>query len=106
MEEDAIDIIILAMADRYSARGEEINEQVVKKNIDGLQALLDFYLDIKDKLAPLPKLLSGEEIMALLNIEPSKELGNIIKNLQEAQLNSEVNTREDATAYVLSHYKA
>lgn len=101
MENEAIDVILLAMADRLSARGVEITDDVVNKNIGGLQKLLDYYLNIEDSLEPLPKLISGEEIMELLNIRPSKELGTIIKVLKEAQLSGDVSTKEDAIKFVL-----
>lgn len=100
MENEVIDVIILAMADRFSARGVEITDEIIEKNINSLQSLLDFYLSVRDTLKPLPKLLSGDEIMKMLNLKPSKELGSIIKSLQEAQLAGDVATREDAVAFV------
>lgn len=102
MGNEVMDIIFLAMADRLSARGIEITEEIVEKNITGLQKLLDFYLNIKDNLKPLPKLVSGDEIMNLFNLKPSKELGNIIKSIQEAQLSGEVTTKEDAINFIKS----
>lgn len=100
METEVIDIIILAMADRLSARGPEITDEIVKKNIKNLQKLLDFYIHVKDSIKPLPKLLSGEEIMEILNIKPSKELGNIIKEIQEAQVSGDITTREEALKHI------
>ncbi|MBR1907514.1 HD domain-containing protein [bacterium] len=105
MENDVIDNIILAMSDRMSARGKAVTEEMVKDNISGLTNLLNFYLEIKDTLEPLPKLLDGEEIMEILNLKPSKELGNVIKQLKEAQLNGDVNTKEDAVKYIKSMQK-
>lgn len=102
MENEVMDVIILAMADRYSARGEEISEEIVQNNINSLQKLLDFYLSAKDNLKPLPKLLSGEEIMEILNLKPSKELGNIIAELKEAQISGDINTKEEALDFVKS----
>ena len=67
-----------------------------------LQALLDFYLDVKETLKPLPKLLCGEEIMEILHLKPSKELGEVINILKEAQISGDVNTKEDAIACVKS----
>lgn len=103
MENDVIDVIILAMADRLSARGVEITDEIINKNINNLQSVLNFYLDVKESLKPLPKLLSGEEIMELLNIKPSKELGNIIKSMQEAQLSGEIATKKEAINFVKSY---
>lgn len=100
MENEVIDVIILAMADRLSARGVEITDDIVKKNINNLQKLLDFYLNIQDSLEPMPKLLSGEEIMEILRIPPSVQLGEIIKAMQEAQLSGEISTREEALAFI------
>ncbi len=100
MENEVIDIIILAIADRLSARGIEITDEIVEKNISELKSLLNFYLKIKDSLKPLPKLLSGEEIMKMLDLKPSKELGNIIKLLKEAQLSGEVTTKEEAVKFI------
>lgn len=104
METEAIDIIILAMADRFSARGVEISDEIVQKNINSLQALLDFYLNIKETLKPLPKLLSGEEIMELLNVKPSKELGDIVKALKEAQLSGDITTKKQAVNFINTGY--
>lgn len=102
MGNEVIDIIILAMADRLSARGVEITDEIVERNLNKLQTLLDFYLNIKDSLKPLPKLLSGEEIMNILNITPSKELGDIIKKLNEAQLSGEITTKNEALNFIES----
>ena len=100
MEDDVIDNILLAMSDRLSARGKAITDEVVHKNISGLTNLLKFYLEVKDNLEPLPKLLSGEEIMEMLNLKPSKELGEVIKALQEEQFNGEITTKEQAIEFV------
>lgn len=102
MDNDVIDIITLAMADRLSARGVEITDEIVEKNINNLMALLEYYLKIKDDLKPLPKLISGEEIMEALNIAPSKELGEIIKAIKDSQLAGEITTKEEALAFVKS----
>lgn len=100
MGDEVIDIIILAMADRLSARGTDITDEIVEKNIKNLKSLLNFYLTVKDTLKPLPKLLSGEEVMELLNIKPSKELGEIIKSLKEAQLSGDISTKKEAVKFV------
>ena len=100
MENNSIDAIILAQADRLSARGPAVSEEMVKKNINSLNRLLKFYLDVKDTLEPLPKLLSGNEVMDILKISPSPKLGEIMKALQEAQLNGDVITKEHAITFI------
>ena len=102
MGENVVDNIILAKADRLSARGVDITEEIVNVNLNGLNKLLQFYLDKKDTLKPLPKLLDGQEIMKILNIKPSPKLGEVIDALKEAQLNGDVLTHDDAIKFVKS----
>ena len=105
MEKDSIDVICLAKADRLSARGVEITDEIVEKNINSLNYLLQFFLDNKKCLEPLPKLLSGNEIMEILQIQPSKRLGKIVKALNEAQLSGDVVTKEDAIKFIKQDVK-
>ncbi len=42
MEDDAIDNILIAQADRLSARGPEITDDIVNENISALNNLLNF----------------------------------------------------------------
>ncbi len=100
--DNAIDLITLAKADRLSARGPMITDKMIKENIDGLNRLQEFYLKIKPTLKPIPILLNGNEIMELLNIKPSKKLGEILNNLHEAQMDEQILTKEDAINYVKS----
>ncbi len=100
MDTNSIDNIILAMADRLSARGPEITEQIVERNISSLNMLLKFYLEVRENLKPLPILLTGNDVMEILKIKPSVELGKIMTALHEAQLSGYVVTREQAVEFV------
>ena len=102
MGDNVVDNILLAKADRLSARGIDITEEIVNVNLSGLDKLLDFYLTKKDSLAPLPKLIDGREVMELLDIKPSPKLGEIINAVNEAQLNGDVLTHEDAVRFILN----
>ncbi len=104
MENEVIDLIAIAYADRMSALGEDVTQEMIEKNINGLKKLLDGYLQLKNELKPLPKLLDGNEIMQILNIPASKELGKIIEQLKEAQISSEVITKQDAIKYIKDLY--
>jgi tRNA nucleotidyltransferase/poly(A) polymerase len=106
IENDCIDLIAIAHADRLSTKGPDITEKMINDNINGLKNLLNEYKTQKESLKPLPKLLDGVEIMELLDIKPSQTLGNIIKQLKEAQMSLEVNTKEEAISFVKSIYKS
>ena len=100
MDTNSIDAIILAQADRLSARGPEITDQIVERNITSLNMLLRFYLEARETLKPLPKLLSGNDVMQILNIKPSKRHGEIMDALHEAQISGDVITKEHAIEFV------
>ena len=106
MDDNVIDNIILAKADRLSARGEAITEEMVANNLLNLDRLLAFYLRIRETLEPLPILLNGNDVMKLLNIKPSRELGKIMDALHEAQLSSEVTTKEEAESFVMKNFSS
>ena len=105
MEENSADVILLAQADRLSAQGEAITKDVVEKNINLLNRLLDFYLNVKDSLEPLPVLLDGNDVMRILNIKPSKQLGEIMNALHEAQMSGDVATKEQAEVFIFNLFK-
>lgn len=100
MDDNSIDAIILAQADRLSARGPEITDAIVEKNINSLNMLLKYYLEVKDTLEPLPKLLSGNDVMKILNISPSPALGKVMDELHEAQISGDVTTKEQAIKFI------
>lgn len=99
-EDNAIDNVLIAQADRLSARGPEITDNIVEENISALNKLLEFYLDSRETLKPLPKLLDGNEIMKIFNIKPSPKLGEIIEALNEAQISGDVVTKDDAVKFI------
>ena len=101
-EDNAIDNILIAKADRLSALGPEITQEIVDENISLLNKLLQFYLDAKDTLKPLPKLLDGNEVMEILNLSPSPRLGEILEALNEAQISGDILTKDDAIKFVKS----
>jgi len=105
MNENSIDAILLAQADRLSARGEAITEQIIEDNINCLNKILNFYISIKDTLEPLPKLLSGYDVMQILNIKPSPRLGEIMNALHEAQIAGDIVDVEGARKFVKSFGK-
>ena len=105
MDGYVIDVIILAMADRLSARGVKVTDDIVNNNISNLTKLLNDYLEKYKNLKPLPKLLNGKEIMNILNIKQSPKLGEVINELKEAQISGNVNTKEEAIEFVTNLIK-
>ena len=104
LEDDTIDIILLAQADRLTARGEKITDELIAKNINDLNNLLQFYFEQKEKLKPLPKLIDGNEIMQILNLQPSPKLREIITAIQEEQLNENISTKDEVIEFLKKNF--
>ena len=98
--EETPEVILLAMADRLSARGPEISEDIVNNNIKGLYWLLAKYKESLEIQEALPKLLSGHEVMKMLNLPRGPEIGRVIKALKEAQISGDITTKEEAINFV------
>ena len=102
MDDNVIDVILLAMADRLSARGEKVTDEMVEKNILGLTNLLNEYILKRNEIKPPEKLLDGVDIMELLHINQGPDIGKILNALYEAQLNGLIRCKEDAVIFVLT----
>ena len=98
--DDMPELLLLAMADRLSARGPEITDEIVKKNIQGLYFFLEEYRKLQEEVTKIPKLVDGNEVMEIFKISPSPILGKILKDLNEAQISGDVNTREEALEFI------
>ena len=94
------ELLLLALADRLSARGPEITDEMIEKNINGTYALLDKYKKTGEKLKKIPKLVSGKDVMKILNIPECPDVGNILKELKEAQILGDINTRSEAVEFI------
>lgn len=94
------ELLILAMGDRLSARGPEITEEIVEKNVSGIYALLDRFEKASEEVKHIPKLASGEDVMRLRGLPKGPEVGKVLKALREAQIPGDVNTREEALAFI------
>ena len=57
---------------------------------------------LEEQPAPPPPLLSGGEVMALLNLPPGPRVGEVLRALAEARALGEVGSVEEARAFVLA----
>ena len=97
---DTLDVIKLARADRLSALGKEITQEIIERNLVHLENLENYYREV-ESIALCPKaFLDGKEVMEILNLKPSKKVGEILEELKELQLSGEINSKEEAIEYL------
>jgi len=95
MREDSPLLALLAVADKLSARGPLAGgsiEQICRL----AREFLDTWQQEGRTILNLPKLVDGHEVMEMMALEPSPEVGRVLSAICERQLDDPAMTREDA----------
>jgi putative nucleotidyltransferase with HDIG domain len=102
MGEEALDVTVLALADRLSTCGPAISAQVLEEAEAAHYWLMNTYLERK-ALWQAPPLVNGREVMALLNCTPGPQVGKALAALREVQQLGQVTSKEEAIAFLRHH---
>jgi putative nucleotidyltransferase with HDIG domain len=98
------EMILLSIADRFSAQGPALTPGELETSKAGLLKLWDRYQAFQTTEIPVPKLLSGQEIMELLDLPPGPRVGQILVEISETFQNGELNTKQEAIAWLQNRY--
>jgi hypothetical protein len=71
------DLLLLALADRFSTRGEGITEAVLAASFDQHVWLMTQY-EAERATLRLPPLLNGHQVMTLLGLPPGPTVGRLL----------------------------
>lgn len=95
-----LDVSLLSLADHLATYDGPGPDDSWAALLAVVGALLDTYFTSYQETVAPTRLLNGLEVMELLGIEPGRELGRLLGELEEAQAAGEVTTREAAVAFV------
>ncbi len=95
------DLLKLMLADREAARGKRANEA----SRQAYRLAIGRILEVLQDAPPKPPLLSGQEIMKLLNISPGPRVGEAIAFVKEAEAVGDVSTCEEAEDLLRNYAK-
>jgi len=97
----AVDVTLLTVADRLSARGVGpiAGPEMVAAHLQLAREIIAAGLDWRREGPPRP-LLRGDEVAAELGIEPGPELGSALAELEAAQYAGEITDREGALEHL------
>ncbi|GGQ95487.1 tRNA nucleotidyltransferase [Deinococcus ruber] len=93
------ELLSLMLADREAARGPLSSEASRLHYAQGIDRVL---AALEDQPAPPPPLLTGQDIMALLNLPPGPGVGAAVRALNEAAALGDVATPEQARRWLLA----
>jgi poly(A) polymerase len=97
----AVDVTLLTVADRLSARGKGpiASPEMVAAHLQLAREMIAAALDWRRDGPPQP-LLRGDEVAAELGIEPGPELGSALAELEAAQYAGEITDRKGALEHL------
>ena len=92
-----VDVTLLTIADRLSARGAGplASPEMVQAHLALAREMIGAALDWR-RAGPPPPLLRGDELAATLGLEPGPRLGEAMAELEAAQYAGEVSDRDGA----------
>ena len=64
--------------------------------IDGLSFPIERYLNPNDPVAHPTPLVTGKDLMTALNLPPSRQIGELLIEIQLAKIEGKIYSREDA----------
>ena len=91
----AIDILFLNMADYLAARGPQLGSSEWSAHCRIIESILSESVE-GEAHEPLPKLITGHDIMSTLAVGPGPRVGRLLELAREAQASGEITTREEA----------
>jgi putative nucleotidyltransferase with HDIG domain len=102
MGDSTPDVTLLALADRHSACGDWLTPEILETSHKAHLWLLENYT-AEAAVLQAPRLLSGHDIMRILNVPPGPHLKEHLDALQEAQQLGEITNAEEAERWLLAH---
>ena len=94
-----IDILYLSLADHLAARGPGLVPDGWREHTRVVEYVLVQRFE-QESIAHPPKLVDGNDLIAVFGLIPGAELGRILEAVREAQAAGEINTRDEALEYI------
>ena len=95
---DGLAILLLSYADLRATQGPRRKADDLRKLAQLAGEITSIYLH--ESRFPMPKLVTGKDLIAEFDLTASPAIGKILKQVQKAQINGTVNTRNDAMKLV------
>jgi len=91
-----VDVILLSLADRLATDGPNLREERWARRLKVAETLLTHWFERYEETVEPPPMLTGNDLMADLGLEPGPQIGRLLETLREAQAAGEVGTKEEA----------
>lgn len=96
---EALGAILVAYGDIAASRGPLANPARNREFLILAQDLLLFYFKVYYPAVNTPELVKGRDLMAVLQMKPGPDMGQLLKEIRELQLSGALQSREQALDY-------
>ncbi len=97
-EDDVIGLLVHSMADQRAKDGHSIEQREAFTVF--LKEILDkYFTDLKPAMRA-PRLITGKDLIEHFGLTPSELFGKLLRKVEDARLNREIRTREEALEFV------
>lgn len=90
------DVLLIGLADHLAARGPQIDPPDWQAHLLWVGAMLDAYWGEQNENGAVQPLVDGHVLMAELGLEPGKIVGQLLREIGEAQAAGEIGNRAQA----------
>lgn len=94
-----IDIAFLSLADHLATRGPKLIMTHWQRHTEIVNYILTQRFEQAARVTP-PKLIDGHDLINAFGMQPGPEIGELLERIHEAQASGELNSREEALAYI------
>lgn len=103
--EAGVDLVLLGLADLRGTRGPTLTQETWTAALDVARVLLENYWEKREETVAPPRLLDGNELMRVLNLEPGRIIGQLLEAIREGQATGKIESREQALRYAREQLK-
>ena len=93
-----VEVCLLSLADVHAMYGHYLPQDVWERHLTTVRTLLEGWFERRAEVVEPPPLLSGDDLLASLGLEPGPAVGRLLERLREAQAAGEIRTRDEALA--------
>ena len=97
--EAGVDLVLLALADTRATRGHNLTQETWAATLDICRIFLENFWEKPAETVAPPRLLDGNELMAVFGLQPGPRVGDVLEAIREAQATGKVGTREEALSF-------
>lgn len=91
-----IDGVLLALAETLAAQPGALDQDAWVRQLETARSLLEAWFDRRAEIVEPPPLLTGTDVMQVLQLRPGPQVGQLLDALREAQVRGEISSADDA----------